>query len=120
MKLFFRKALRDVRKKKLRSIPIILVITIGCIITILYSSLYFNWLEIENTSWINHRHHHLLITTKRMDQSNLTVLVNEVKEEMNIDFDYELRDFSELQVSETGFDFRVNSHPVDDTNRWDW
>lgn len=110
MKLFFRKALRDVRKKKLRSIPIILVITIGCIITILYSSLYFNWLEIENTSWINHRHHHLLITTTRMDQSNLTVLVNEVKEEMNIDFDYELRDFSELQVSETGFDFRVNSH----------
>ncbi|MFX0053207.1 MAG: ABC transporter permease [Candidatus Hermodarchaeota archaeon] len=108
--MFFRKAWRDVKSKKLRSIPIILVITIGSIITILYSSLYFNWLEVENTSWIDHRYHHLLITTKQMPRSNLTLLINQVKDELNIDFEFEIRDFNELQVSESGSESKVNTH----------
>lgn len=110
MKLFFRKAWRDVKRKKLRSIPIIIVITIGGIITILYSALYFNWVEVENASWINHRYHHLLITTKRMDKTNLTLIVNQVERELNIDFDFEFRDFHELQVSESGFESQVDTH----------
>lgn len=110
MKLLFRKAWRDVKSKKLRSIPIIIVLTIGSIITILYSSLYFNWVEVENTSWIDHRYHHLLITTKRMDKSNLTLQVNQVKEDLNIDFVFEFRDFHELQVAESGFKSPVNTH----------
>ena len=110
MKLFFRKAWRDVKSKKLRSIPIIIVITIGGVITILYSALYFNWVEVENTSWIDHRYHHLLITTKRMDKSNLTLLVNQVKEDLNIDFVFEFRDFHEVQVAESGFESQVNTH----------
>ncbi|MFX0124976.1 MAG: hypothetical protein ACFFAE_15195, partial [Candidatus Hodarchaeota archaeon] len=98
MKLFLRKAWRDVKSKKLRSIPIIIIITIGSIITILYSALYFNWIEVENSSWIDHRYHHLLITTERMDITNLTLIVNQVKEELNIGFEFEFRDFHELQV----------------------
>ncbi|MFX1283959.1 MAG: FtsX-like permease family protein [Promethearchaeota archaeon] len=110
MNIFLRKAWRDVKSKKLRSIPIIIVITIGSMITILYSALYFNWLEIENTSWIGHRYHHLLITTERMDKSNLTLLVNQVKEELNIDLEYELRDFYELQVAKSEKETTVNTY----------
>ncbi|UCG00302.1 MAG: ABC transporter permease [Candidatus Heimdallarchaeota archaeon] len=110
MKLFIRKAWRDIKSKKLRSIPIIIVITIGSIITIFYSALYFNWLEVENASWIGYRYHHLLITTEQMDKSNLTLLVNQVKEDLNIDFEFELRDFHELQVTESGIESQVNTH----------
>ncbi|MFX0184262.1 MAG: ABC transporter permease [Candidatus Hodarchaeota archaeon] len=110
MKLFFRKAWRDVKRKKLRSIPIIIVVTIGSIITILYSSLYFHWVEVENTSWIDHRYHHLLVTTKQMDKSNLSIIINQVKEELNVDFEFEFRDFHELQVTEAGFKSQVNTH----------
>ncbi|MFX0206285.1 MAG: ABC transporter permease [Candidatus Hodarchaeota archaeon] len=108
--IFFRKAWRDVRNKKLRSIPIIIIISIGSIITILYSSLYFNWVEVENSSWIDYRYHHLLITTERMDKTNLTLIVNQVKEELNIDFEFEFRDFYELQVAESGFESQVPTH----------
>jgi putative ABC transport system permease protein len=110
MKIFLRKAWRDVKNKKLRSMPIIIVITIGSTITILYSALYFNWLEVENTSWIDHRYHHLLITTKPMDKSNLTLLVEQVKEELNIEFDFELRDFHELPVVKSGVESQVTTH----------
>jgi ABC-type antimicrobial peptide transport system permease subunit len=90
------------RRKKLQSIPIIIVITLGSIIVVLYSSLYFNWLEVEHSSWIDHRYHHLLITTKRMNESNLTKIINDVQGTLSIDFEYELRDFYELQVSKSG------------------
>ncbi len=110
MRIFFRKAWRDVKNKKLRSIPIIIVITIGSTITILYSALYFNWLEIENSSWIDHRYHHLLITTKQMDKSNLTLLVEQVKEDLNIDLEFELRDFHELPAGESGSESQVTTH----------
>jgi putative ABC transport system permease protein len=110
MKLFFRKAWRDIKNKKLRSIPIIIVITIGGIITILYSALYFNWVEVESTSWIDYRYHHLLITTERMDQSNLTLLINQVKQDLNVDFEFEFRDFHELQVTESGKESQISTH----------
>ena len=99
--IFLRKAWRDVRRKKLLSIPIIIVITLGSIIVVLYSSLYFNWLEVEQTSWINHRYHHLLMTTNRMNKSNLIEVINDVQESLSIEFEYELRDFYELQVSKS-------------------
>ncbi|UCE14439.1 MAG: FtsX-like permease family protein, partial [Candidatus Heimdallarchaeota archaeon] len=110
MKLFIRKAWRDIKSKKLRSIPIILVITIGGIVTILYSALYFNWLEVENTSWVGYRYHHLLVTTEQMDKSNLTLLITQVKVELNIDFEFEFRDFHELQVTKSGTESLVNAH----------
>ena len=102
MRLFLRKAWRDLKSKKLRSIPIILVITIGGIIAVLYSSLYYNWVEVENASWIDHRYHHLLLTIKPMDKTNLTLLVEQVKTDLNIDLDYELRNNYEVQVAKSG------------------
>ena len=89
------------RRKKLQSIPIIIVITLGSLIVVLYSSLYLNWLEVEHASWIDHRYHHLLITTNRMNKSNLTEIINDVKQNLSIEFEYELRDFYELQVSKS-------------------
>ncbi|NHJ02704.1 MAG: ABC transporter permease [Candidatus Heimdallarchaeota archaeon] len=110
MIIFIRKAWRDVKSKKLRSIPIILVITIGCMITLIYSALYFNWLEIEESSWIDHKYHHLLITTKEMDKSNLTVIVNQIKDDLNVEIEFELREFHELQVAKSGVETQVATH----------
>jgi len=45
-----------------------------------------------------------------MDKSNLTLLVNQVKEELDIDFEFEFRDFRELQVTESGIESQVNTH----------
>ncbi|MFX1515417.1 MAG: FtsX-like permease family protein, partial [Promethearchaeota archaeon] len=64
--------------------------------------LYLNWLEVEQISWTDHRYHHLLITTDRMNKSQLTEVINDVQENLSIEFEYELRDFYELQASKAG------------------
>jgi putative ABC transport system permease protein len=97
MKLFIKKAWRDLRRKKLRSVPIILIIFMGGVICNLYFSLYYNWLEVEGASWNDHRYHHLLVNVKPMARSNLTDLITRVKSNEKIIVDFEIRAFLDVQ-----------------------
>ncbi|MFX1283127.1 MAG: FtsX-like permease family protein [Promethearchaeota archaeon] len=99
MKLFFLKAWRDLKRKKIRSIPIFIVIIIGGIASIMYSNIYVTWFEATNASWGNQRYHHLLVTVTPMDAKNLTRIVNQVKINTNLDPDFEIRSFLEVKVS---------------------
>lgn len=45
-----------------------------------------------------------------MDKSDLTILVNQVKENLTIDLKFEIRDFHELQVAESGAESQVTTH----------
>ncbi|MFX0126293.1 MAG: hypothetical protein ACFFAE_21915, partial [Candidatus Hodarchaeota archaeon] len=109
MKLFFLKAWRDLRRKKVRSIPIIIVIIIGGIASIMYSTLYITWLEATTVSWGNHKYHHLLVTVNPMDPTNLTKLVNQVKTNTGLNPDFEVRSFLEVKVSKEATDSWVTT-----------
>ncbi|MFX0173885.1 MAG: ABC transporter permease, partial [Candidatus Hodarchaeota archaeon] len=104
MKLFFLKAWRDLKRKKIRSIPIIIVIIIGGIASIMYSTLYITWLEATTVSWGEHKYHHLLVTVNPMDSTNLTRLVNQVKTSSGLNPDFEVRSFLEVKVSKEAGD----------------
>ncbi|MFX1336450.1 MAG: ABC transporter permease [Promethearchaeota archaeon] len=99
MKLFFLKAWRDLKRKKIRSIPIFIVIIIGGIASIMYSNIYLTWAEATNASWGNQNYHHLVVTVTPMDAENLTRLVNQVKAISELDPDFEIRSFIEVKVS---------------------
>ena len=98
MNLFFLKSLRDIRKRKLRSLPILLIIIIGGVICILYSSLYLNWMEIEESSWNGLYYHHLLLTFKPSNSSYPESIINTTLSETGIEAQYELRSFLETQA----------------------
>lgn len=99
MKLFFLKAWRDLKRRKIRSIPIFIVIIIGGIASIMYSNIYLTWLEATNASWGDHNYHHLLVTVTPMDTTNLTHLVNQAKTKSGLDPDFEVRSFIEVKAS---------------------
>ncbi|MFX1508420.1 MAG: ABC transporter permease, partial [Promethearchaeota archaeon] len=100
MKLFFLKAWRDLKRKKIRSIPIFIVIIIGGIASIMYSNIYLTWYEATNASWGNQNYHHLLVTVTPMDATNLSRLVNEAKSNSGVDPDYEVRSFIEVKAGQ--------------------
>ncbi|UCG03445.1 MAG: ABC transporter permease [Candidatus Heimdallarchaeota archaeon] len=102
MKLFFLKAWRDLKRKKIRSIPIFIVIIIGGIASIMYSNIYLTWYEATNASWGNQNYHHLLVTVTPMDAGKLSQLVNEAKTNSGLDPDFEVRSFVEVKVSSAG------------------
>ena len=102
MKLFFRKAWRDLRRKKTRSIPIIIVIIIGGMASIMYSNLYFSLVEILDVSWEDHQYHHLLVTTKPTSISNLTSAASQAISQTQFDLNFEVRAFYEVQVEISG------------------
>lgn len=104
MKLFFLKAWRDLKRKKIRSIPILIVIIIGGIASIMYSTMYVTWLEATNVSWGDHKYHHLLVTVNPMDEANLTRLVNQAKTNSGLNPDFEVRSFLEVKVSKEAGD----------------
>jgi len=104
MKLFFLKAWRDLKRKKIRSIPILIVIIIGGIASIMYSTMYVTWLEATNVSWGDHKYHHLLVTVNPMDAANLTRLVNQAKTNSGLNPDFEVRSFLEVKVSKEAGD----------------
>jgi putative ABC transport system permease protein len=109
MKLFFLKAWRDLKRKKIRSIPIFIVIIIGGIASIMYSNIYLTWYEATNASWGNQNHHHLLVTVTPMDAENLSLLVNQAKINSGLDPDFEIRSFIEVKVSQGAGDSWVTS-----------
>ncbi|MFX0125409.1 MAG: ABC transporter permease [Candidatus Hodarchaeota archaeon] len=100
MKLFFLKAWRDLKRKKIRSIPILIVIIIGGIASIMYSNIYLTWFEATNASWGNQNYHHLLVTVTPMNAENLSQLVNQAKTNSGLDPDFEVRSFLEVKVSQ--------------------
>ncbi|MFX0087583.1 MAG: ABC transporter permease, partial [Candidatus Hodarchaeota archaeon] len=102
MKLFFLKAWRDLRWKKTRSIPIIIVIIIGGMTSSMYSNLYFSLAEILDASWEKHHYHNLLVTTKPSEVRNLTTAVNEAISNTNFDLSFEVRAFYQVQVEFSG------------------
>ncbi|MFX1515737.1 MAG: hypothetical protein ACFFC6_05465, partial [Promethearchaeota archaeon] len=104
MKLFFLKAWRDLKRKKIRSVPIFLVIIVGGIASIMYSNVYLTWLEATNVSWEDYNYHHLLVTVNPMDAANLTRLVEQTKTISGLDPDFEVRSFLEVKVSEEAGD----------------
>ena len=110
MKLFFLKAWRDLKRKKIRSIPIIIVIIIGGMASIMYSTIYLAWAEATSASWGDHRYHHLLVTVNPMDITNLTQLINQAKANSGSDPDFEVRSFLEAKVSSQGSDSGVTTH----------
>lgn len=110
MRLFFTKAKRDLKKKKLRSIPIILIITIGGIVCILYSSLYLNWVSIEESSWDDLHYHDILLTVKPTNVSSLNTIINNVIEDTSIRVDYELRSFFEYNVKSIHSENLISSY----------
>ena len=104
MKLFFLKAWRDLKRKKIRSIPIFIVIIVGGIASIMYSSIYLTWFEATNASWGNQKHHHLLVTVTPTDAKNLTQLINQARINSGVDPDFEVRSFLEVKVSKDAGD----------------
>ncbi|MHA2248501.1 MAG: ABC transporter permease [Candidatus Hodarchaeales archaeon] len=104
MKLFFLKAWRDLKRKKIRSVPILIVIVIGGIASIMYSNVYLTWVEAVNTSWGDHKYHHLLVTVDPMDAANLTRLINQAKTNSELNPDFEVRSFLEVKVSKEAED----------------
>ncbi len=111
MKLFFLKAWRDLKRRKIRSIPIFIVIIIGGMAAIMYSNVYLTWAEATNASWGNLRYHHLLVTVTPTDVTDLTQLVHQAMMNSGIDPDFEVRSFIEVKVSkdtgETGITTRL-------------
>lgn len=111
MKLFFLKTWRDLKRRKLRSIPIFIVIIIGGMAAIMYSNIYLTWAEATDASWGNLRYHHLLVTVTPADATDLTQHVNQAKINSGIDPDFEVRSFIEVKVSkdtgETGITTRL-------------
>ncbi|MFX1255875.1 MAG: ABC transporter permease, partial [Promethearchaeota archaeon] len=100
MRLQILKGFRDLKRKKIRSIPIIIVIILGGMVVGMYADFYIAWAEVERTSWVDHRYHHLLLTVNPMAEANLTKLVNQAKENTGLNPYFEIRTFIEADVVE--------------------
>ncbi|MFX0066667.1 MAG: hypothetical protein ACFFC7_31390, partial [Candidatus Hermodarchaeota archaeon] len=100
MRLQILKGWRDLKRNKIRSIPIIIVIILGGMVVGMYADFYIAWAEVERTSWLDHRYHHLLLTVNPMTEANLTKLVNQAKENTGLDPYFEIRTFIEADVVE--------------------
>ncbi|MFW9993797.1 MAG: ABC transporter permease [Candidatus Odinarchaeota archaeon] len=102
MKLFLIKAWRDLKNKKIRSIPIILVVIIGGIASIMYANVYISWIETKQETWQENRYHHLKVTFDPMDLSNITRIVDQAKTRTGLDPYFEIRTFIEVEVQVAG------------------
>ncbi|UCE15068.1 MAG: FtsX-like permease family protein [Candidatus Heimdallarchaeota archaeon] len=110
MKLFFLKAWRDLKRRKIRSVPIFIVIIIGGMASIMYSNIYLTWVEATNASWEGHNYHHLLVTVTPMDAGNLTQLVNKAQINSSVYPDFEVRSFFEVKVSKEAENSSITAH----------
>ena len=99
MKLFFKKAWRDLKRKKIRSIPIIIVIIIGGFTSIMYGNMYIEWAEATKASWGDLKYHHLQVTVKPKDVENLTQSIIQAKLASKLDPDFEVRSFLDARLT---------------------
>ena len=99
MKIFFLKAWRDLKRKKIRSIPVFIVIIIGGMAAIMYSNIFLTWAQATDASWGNLKHHHLLVTVNPTSATNLTEQVNQAKTNSNLNPTFEIRSFIEVKAS---------------------
>ncbi|MFW9904815.1 MAG: FtsX-like permease family protein [Candidatus Thorarchaeota archaeon] len=112
MKLFFKKAWRDLKRKKIRSIPIIIVIIIGGFTSIMYGNMYIEWAEATQASWGDLKYHHLQVTVKPNSVENLTRSIIQAKDDSEIDPDYEIRSVLEAKLITEQNNFTVRVYGV--------
>ena len=95
MNIYLLKAIREIKRKKTRSIPIIIIIMVSGIATIMYANIYFSFNNFLVNMWEGNHYHNLLLTTNPSSPDNLSKLVTETVKDTGITPKYEIRSFYE-------------------------
>ena len=111
MNLYLVKAIRDIKKKKSRSIPIIIIVMVSGIATIMYANITFSFDTYLHTMWEDNHYHHILLTTRPTAPDQLSKLVTDAIEQTGITPKYEIRSFYEGKVFVTA-DLPENTIPI--------
>ena len=91
MNIYLLKAIRDIRKKKARSFPIIIIIMVSGIATIMFANITFSFTNYLNIMWEGNHYHHVLITTQPSAPDELANLIKETEDKSGISPRYEIR-----------------------------